>query len=151
MNIRDILAVNSTAAQSLCDSKKSALELLSQLATINISTLDTHKVFDSIIERERLGSTALGHGVAIPHARIGGISQPIAALVQLKNPIPFDAPDEEFVDILFGLLLPIDHDDENLELLSKLAELLRREPFREALRETRNGQALYEEAIKVIL
>lgn len=149
MDIQDILAINSTAAQSRCESKKSALELLSQLSTANMSTLDTLKVFDAFIERERLGSTALGHGVAIPHARIGGISQPIAALLQLKTPIAFDAPDEESVDILFGLLLPIDNHDENLQLLSKLASLLKNETYREALREATNNQALHDEAIKV--
>lgn len=148
MDIRDILAFNSIASQSQCESKKSALELLSQLATANIITLDALKVFDALIERERLGSTALGHGVAIPHARIGGISQPIAALVQLKAPIDFDAPDEEYVDILLALLLPIDNHDENLQLLSSLAARLKNDSYREALRDAKNNQALRDVAIK---
>ncbi len=148
MEIRNLLAVNSTAAQTQCDTKKSALELLSKLATASLNTLDSNKVFESLIERERLGSTAIGNGIAIPHARIGGISKPIAALIQLKNPIAFDAPDEESVDILFGLLLPIDDHDENLMVISSLAELLNNENYRDALREARNNQDLYNIAVK---
>ncbi|MCD6681853.1 MAG: PTS sugar transporter subunit IIA [Burkholderiaceae bacterium] len=95
--------------------------------------IERGKVFDSLFARERLGSTGLGEGVAIPHGRIKGSKEAMAAVVRLAQPIPFDAPDGKPVGLLVFLLVPEAATEEHLELLSELAELLADTPTREAL------------------
>ena len=95
--------------------------------------IERGKVFDSLFARERLGSTGLGEGVAIPHGRIKGLKEALAAVVRLAEPIPFDAPDGKAVGLLVFLLVPEAATDEHLELLSELAELLSDTVTREAL------------------
>lgn len=90
-------------------------------------------VTDNLFARERLGSTGLGEGVAIPHGRIKGSKEALAAVVRLAQPIPFDAPDGKPVGLLVFLLVPEAATDEHLELLSELAELLADTATREAL------------------
>lgn len=90
-------------------------------------------VFDSLFARERLGSTGLGEGVAIPHGRIKGLKEALAAVIRVANPIPFDAPDGEPVSLLVFLLVPENANEEHLEILSELAELLSDESVRESL------------------
>lgn len=95
--------------------------------------IERGKVFDSLFARERLGSTGLGEGVAIPHGRIKGLKEALAAIVRLHDPIPFDAPDGQPVRLLVFLLVPEHATEEHLELLSELAELLSDRPIRESL------------------
>lgn len=95
--------------------------------------IERDKVFDSLFARERLGSTGLGEGVAIPHGRIKGLKEPRAAVVRLESPLPFDAPDGEPVKLLVILLVPENANEEHLEILSELAELLSDEPTRESM------------------
>lgn len=95
--------------------------------------IERGKVFDSLFARERLGSTGLGEGVAIPHGHIKGLKEALAAIVRLHDPIPFDAPDGQPVRLLVFLLVPEHATEEHLELLSELAELLSDRPIRESL------------------
>jgi len=95
--------------------------------------IERGKVFDSLFARERLGSTGLGEGVAIPHGRIKGLKETLAALVRLSTPIPFDAPDGQPVRLLVFLLVPEHATEEHLELLSEFAELLSDRAVRENL------------------
>lgn len=95
--------------------------------------IERGKVFDSLFARERLGSTGLGEGVAIPHGRIKGLKEALAAVVRLAEPIPFDAPDGRPVNLLVFLLVPEAATEEHLELLSELAELLSDAAIRESL------------------
>ncbi|MFP5461073.1 MAG: PTS sugar transporter subunit IIA [Gammaproteobacteria bacterium] len=95
--------------------------------------IERGKVFDSLFARERLGSTGLGEGVAIPHGRIKGLREALAAVVRLQDPIPFDAPDGQPVRLLVFLLVPEQATEEHLELLSELAELLSDRAIRESL------------------
>jgi len=95
--------------------------------------IERGKVFDSLFARERLGSTGLGEGVAIPHGRIKGLKEAIAAVVRLTEPIAFDAPDGKPVGILVFLLVPEAATEEHLELLSELAELLSDASIRQSL------------------
>lgn len=95
--------------------------------------IERDKVFDSLFARERLGSTGLGEGVAIPHGRIKGLKEPRAAVVRLETPLPFDAPDGEPVKLLVVLLVPENANEEHLEILSELAELLSDESIRESM------------------
>ncbi|WP_455380356.1 PTS sugar transporter subunit IIA, partial [Acidihalobacter prosperus] len=85
--------------------------------------LSSHEIFDSLLARERLGSTGLGRGVAIPHGRISGLTQTQAAFIKLTRGIDFDAPDQQPVDLLFALLVPEECTDEHLETLGRLAQL----------------------------
>jgi len=91
-------------------------------------------VTDSLFARERLGSTGLGHGVAIPHGRIKGLKAPMAAVLQLARPIGFDAPDEQPVVLLIFLLVPEAATQKHLEILSEIAELLSSTSLREQLK-----------------
>ena len=86
--------------------------------------IERGKVFDSLFARERLGSTGLGEGVAIPHGRIKGLKETLAAVVRLATPIAFDAPDSQPVSLVVFLLVPEHATEEHLEMLSELAELL---------------------------
>jgi PTS system nitrogen regulatory IIA component len=90
-------------------------------------------VTDSLFSRERLGSTGLGHGVAIPHGRIKGLRAPMAAVFQLSTPIGFDAPDDKAVNLLIFLLVPEAATQKHLEILSEIAELLSDAGLREKL------------------
>lgn len=91
-------------------------------------------ITDSLFARERLGSTGLGHGVAIPHGRIKGLKSPMAAVFQLAQPIGFDAPDEQPVVLLIFLLVPEAATQKHLEILSEIAELLSDGALRERLK-----------------
>jgi nitrogen PTS system EIIA component len=99
----------------------------------NNQGIERSKVFDSLFARERLGSTGLGSGVAIPHGRIKGLRDAVAAVVRLAEPLPFDAPDGQPVGLLVFLLVPEHATDEHLELLSELAEMLSNDAIRESL------------------
>jgi len=90
-------------------------------------------VFDSLFARERLGSTGLGQGVAIPHGRIKGLKEAVAAFVRLQEPVPFDAPDGRPVQLLIFLLVPEQATQRHLDILSELAQMLSDKSFREGL------------------
>ncbi|AWI52342.1 PTS IIA-like nitrogen-regulatory protein PtsN [Aquabacterium olei] len=91
-------------------------------------------VTDNLFARERLGSTGLGHGVAIPHGRIKGLKNPLAAVIRLSQAIPFDAPDDEPVNLLIFLLVPEAATQRHLEILSEIAELLSDRELRDRLK-----------------
>lgn len=99
----------------------------------NENGLERGKVFDSLFARERLGSTGLGQGVAIPHGRIKGLKEAVAAVVRVGTPLPFDAPDGQPVRLLVFLLVPEHATEEHLEILSELAELLSDPAIRDTL------------------
>ncbi|MFZ4473450.1 MAG: PTS sugar transporter subunit IIA, partial [Limnohabitans sp.] len=111
-------------------SKKRAFEEAGLLFE-ELHGLNRALVADSLFARERLGSTGLGHGVAIPHGRIKGLKSPMAAVFQLANPIGFDAPDEQPVGLLIFLLVPEASTQKHLEILSEIAELLSDTTLRE--------------------
>lgn len=100
-------------------------------------------VSDNLFARERLGSTGLGYGVAIPHGRIKGLSQPLAAVLRLQQPIGFDAPDEQPVKLLFFLLVPEAATQQHLEILSEVAEMLSDHALREQLMSAPDAVELY--------
>lgn len=101
-------------------------------------------VNDGLFERERLGSTALGYGVAIPHARIRALAQPVAAVLRLQQPINFDAPDDEPVWLIVFLLVPTVATQHHLDILAETAELLSDRGFRAALRAAESATALHQ-------
>ncbi len=99
----------------------------------NTDSIGRNVVFDSLFAREKLGSTGLGQGVAIPHGRIKGLKAASGALIRLRNAIPFDAPDGQNVGLVFVLLVPERATDEHLQILSELAQMFCDKPFRERL------------------
>jgi nitrogen PTS system EIIA component len=105
------------------NSKKRILEELGKLFAGIAPALTQDLVFDRLLERERLGSTGLGHGIALPHARMGEIHQAYGAFLQLARPVYFDAVDGAPVDLAFGLLVPQTATQEHLQLLANLANL----------------------------
>ncbi len=130
--IARLLNENSLMLDMPATSKKRLFEQVSLLFE-NQLAMERSKIFDSLFQRERLGSTGLGEAVAIPHGRIKGLREPKAAMVRLDEPIPFEAPDGEPVKLLFFLLVPEKANEEHLELLSELAELLSDTQMREGL------------------
>jgi PTS system nitrogen regulatory IIA component len=100
-------------------------------------------ITDSLFARERLGSTGLGHGVAIPHGRIKGLKAPMAAVLQLAQPIGFDAPDEQPVGLLIFLLVPEAATQKHLEILSEIAELLSDAALRERITSAASAEELH--------
>lgn len=101
------------------------------------------KVFDSLFARERLGSTGLGQGVAIPHGRIKGLKEAVAALVRVAEPIPFDAPDGQPVSVMIFLLVPEQASQTHLDLLSELAQMLSDKSFRQTLLSAPSPEAVH--------
>ena len=101
-------------------------------------------VFDSLFARERLGSTGLGQGVAIPHGRIKGLKEALGALVRLAQPVPFDAPDDAPVSLAFVLLVPEQATDRHLQILSELAQMFSDKALREAMLHAPDAAALHQ-------
>jgi PTS system nitrogen regulatory IIA component len=124
-------------------SKKRAFEEAGLLFE-NLHGLNRALVTDSLFARERLGSTGLGHGVAIPHGRIKGLKAPLAAVFQLAVPIGFDAPDEQAVRLLIFLLVPEAATQKHLEILSEIAELLSDGGLREQLKLSSSATELHQ-------
>ncbi|MDB5883913.1 MAG: IIA-like nitrogen-regulatory protein PtsN [Polaromonas sp.] len=123
-------------------SKKRAFEEAGLLFE-NLHGLNRAVITDSLFARERLGSTGLGHGVAIPHGRIKGLKTPMAAIFQLLTPIGFDAPDELAVNFLVFLLVPEAATQKHLEILSEIAEMLSDSTLREQLKTSADAPALH--------
>ncbi|RYF75190.1 MAG: PTS sugar transporter subunit IIA [Comamonadaceae bacterium] len=123
-------------------SKKRAFEEAGLLFE-NLHGLGRALITDSLFARERLGSTGLGHGVAIPHGRIKGLKAPMAAVFQLAQAIGFDAPDEQAVVLLIFLLVPEAATQKHLEILSEIAELLSDAALREQIKSTTDAAALH--------
>jgi PTS system nitrogen regulatory IIA component len=101
-------------------------------------------VFDSLFAREKLGSTGLGHGVAIPHGRIKGLKEPVGAFARLSSPVPFEAPDGKPVNMVFVLLVPEQATDLHLQILSELAQMLGDGTLRDHLAGDNDAAALHQ-------
>jgi PTS system nitrogen regulatory IIA component len=140
-----------TPDRTLCGiegvSKKRTLEILANAIARDIPSINADEVFRRLVARERLGSTAIGFGIALPHCRMEYGSQATGALITLKQPIEFDAIDGQKVDILFAMLVPENANAEHLDTLSSLARSLNDAGFRESLRQADSDQALFQAAI----
>ena len=125
-------------------SRKHVLEILSELLASAENDLTAGEIFDSLVSRERLGSTALGGGVALPHGRVPGIDGSIAAFVRLSQGVEFDAPDGVPVRLVLGLLVPEQASEQQLGELSSIAKRLSLPALRETLAEAGSTSAIYE-------
>ena len=124
-----------------CRSKKSILERLSLLLSKS-SGISTEEIFNGLYEREKLGSTSVGNGVAIPHARIKGIDHPFVSVVILDNPVDFDNIDNLDVDIIVCLIVPTEKTENHLALLACLSSILDKITNRKKLRNARNSEEI---------
>ena len=140
--LSNILSAGQVLVQVEASSKKRVFEEAGLLFE-RLHGLSRDLVTDSLFSRERLGSTGLGHGVAIPHGRIKGLKAPMAAVFQLAVPIVFDAPDEQPVALLIFLLVPEAATQKHLEILSEIAELLSDAPLREKLASSADAAELH--------
>lgn len=104
-------------------SKKRVLEQAAELLAAGLEEPTTEQIFERLLERERLGSTGLAGGVALPHARVAGITEARGAFLRMTTAVEFESLDDQPVDLVFALLVPQDATDEHLQLLAKLAEL----------------------------
>ncbi len=144
----NFITVERISAANPAASKKRVLEELAGLLATASETLTQGAVFDKLLERERLGSTGLGHGIALPHARVAGVTAACGAFIQLQSGADFDAIDQQPVDLVFGLLVPEEATEEHLQLLAKLATLFNDEAFCKRLRKARNSETLLREFIQ---
>ncbi|MDO9196629.1 PTS sugar transporter subunit IIA [Rhodoferax sp.] len=141
--LASILPVAQVLVHVDATSKKRAFEEAGLLFE-NLHGFSRSLVTDSLFSRERLGSTGLGHGVAIPHGRIKGLKAPMAAVLQLAHPIGFDAPDEQAVSLLIFLLVPEAATQKHLEILSEIAEMLSDGGLREKLAASSSAADLHD-------
>jgi PTS system nitrogen regulatory IIA component len=130
--ISKILTLDNVLLDAESASKKRVFERVGLLFE-NSQKIARSQVFDSLFAREKLGSTGLGQGVAIPHGRIKNLREAVAAFVKTENPIPFDAPDGQPVNLIFVLLVPERATDLHLQLLGELAQMFSDSSFRERL------------------
>jgi len=130
-------------------SKKRVLEQIANLVARDLPDLDAQAIFESLIAREKLGSTGFGNGIAIPHCRMAGCNSPLSAVLRLEAPVDFDAIDGAPVDLLFVLLVPQAATDEHLELLRQIASMLDREDVRQRLRQAPTNDDLYQVVVDV--
>jgi PTS system nitrogen regulatory IIA component len=125
-------------------SKKRVLEQLGQRLAESVPELTQDLVFDALLERERLGSTGLGKGIALPHARMTLVDRAMGAFIKLNEGIDFDAIDGEPVDLAFAMLVPEEATDEHLQLLSTLAHMFSDSAFCTQLRQAESDQELFQ-------
>mgnify|MGYP000891184955 CR=1 FL=1 len=130
--LTNLLSVSQVVLDLDASSKKRVFEQAGMLFERHLG-LGRAVVFDSLFAREKLGSTGLGQGIAIPHGRIKGLKQAAGAFLRLTTPVPFDSPDGRPVNLLFVLLVPEQATEEHLQILSELAQRFAERPFREAL------------------
>jgi|SRR5690554_42629 len=143
MDLREILSPDCTRSAVRDTSKKKILETISQLIASKLGGVSRDDVFDSLLQRERLGSTGIGLGIAIPHGRLTNASQPVAVLLTLASPIDFDAIDNQPVDIIFALLVPENEPEAHLKTLSEVAQRLDNRDICRKLRAATTDEELY--------
>lgn len=148
--IGDILSVDCTEIDVSVSSKKKLLEYLGKLISSRLSGSTSDDIFDRLLNRERLGSTGIGEGIAIPHCRVKECDKAFGVLLRLQQPIDYDAIDRAPVDLVFALLVPEEATDEHLQVLSMLARNFSEEAFRKALRNAPDSKQLFQRALKAV-
>lgn len=142
MEISDILSADAVLPSVKASGKKQALQEIGHAAAA-LYGLDPSAVIDGLLAREKLGSTAMGSGVAIPHARMGGVDGMKAIFARLQKPVEFDAADGQPVDLMFVLLAPEEAGADHLRALARVSRLMRDGDLRNKLRASDNATALH--------
>ena len=142
MEIADLITPSRVVAQLRATNKKQALQELAKRAAV-MTGIQERAIYDVLIERERLGSTGIGMGIGIPHGRLPGLDTLCGIFARLDRPVPFDAIDDQPVDLIFLLLAPEGAGADHLKALARVSRLLRDRTVCEKLRGTDNADALY--------
>lgn len=161
MNLDTLINSNAVISSDKIKSKKRALKLLAETLAENATLLnqqptdnsqatentDPLDIFHLLTEREKLGSTSMGHGVALPHTRTNLTEHAVGAFLKLDKGIDFDSPDDQATDLIFALMVPEHYTDEHLKILAYLASLFSDEGFCKTIRNTTNNQDIYDHLI----
>ncbi len=137
----ELLLPNAVVARARWQGRKQVLQELSATMARALD-LDPKEVFEAVLEREKLGSTGVGEGVAIPHARIDSLQRPVGGFARLLEPADFEAIDERKADLVFMLLAPTDAGADHLRALARAARVFRQEQIRAALRKAQTAEAM---------
>jgi len=142
MEITDLINLNAIVPDLKVSSKKQTLQELANYAA-KIIPHEKHEILDVLLERERLGTTGVGHGVAIPHGKFSGLDRPYGLFARLDQPVDFDSLDDQPVDLIFLLLVPETAGADHLKALAKVSRTLRDQSVCDKLRGSEGGDAIY--------
>ncbi len=142
--LSQILTPQRTVCRVAGVSKKRLFETIARIVCDDQQSLPYDDVLERLVTREKLGSTGMGQGIAIPHCRVSHCKRPLGCLLTLEEAIPFDAPDDVPVDLLFVLLVPVEARQEHLDILANIAQLISQADICERLRACRDDRTLYE-------
>jgi len=155
MNLDTLISSNAVISNHEIKSKKRALEVLAERLAVeatNVNQPSAEKInpleiFQLLTEREKLGSTSVGHGVALPHARTSLTETAVGAFLKLDQGIDFDSPDQQPTDLIFALVVPEHYTDEHLKILAYLATLFNEEDFCNVLRNSSDSEDIYKHLV----
>ena len=147
MQLSDLITPDRVVCDLEVPSKKRALEQLSDLLSHNQTGIAAIDIYNSLLARERLGGTGIGHGIAIPHGRLQSTQETLGAFIRLKEGIDFDAIDHQPVDLIFAMVVPEEATQEHLQTLAKLAKMFNDEQVRDKLRAASNATELYQQLL----
>jgi PTS system nitrogen regulatory IIA component len=142
MDLSDLIEVSAVMPALRANSKKQLLQLLAEKAS-EVTGLPEREIFDTILQRERLGSTGVGNGIAIPHGKLPGIKAITGVFARLDHPVEFESLDDQPVDVVFLLLAPEGAGADHLKALSRIARVLRDSETVAKIRGTRDATAIY--------
>lgn len=142
MALSDLIPNGGVAVDLGASSRKQALQAMSDIAA-DLTGLAPRDIFDAVLQRERLGSTGVGQGVAIPHARLAGVAEVVGVFARLRSPVDFESIDGRPADLIFMLIAPEDAGAEHLKALARVSRLLRREDVRQRLRAAPDADAIH--------
>ena len=147
MLLEQIIKPDSVLCNAQARSKKHCLEILSELLVRSVPEINSEDIFERLVERERLGCTSLDQGVAFPHCRVEGLDTTVAALIRLSEPVDFDSPDGELVDLVFGLMVPKKINESHQANICSIADLLGDQTLRQKMRDATTSKELYDSLI----
>ena len=155
MNLDTLISSNAVISNHEIKSKKRALELLAEQLAHEATRvnqpldegIDALDIFQLLTDREKLGSTAMGHGVALPHARTSLTEHAIGAFLKLDDGVDFDSPDSQKTDLIFALMVPEHYTDEHLKILAHLATLFNNTSFCKEIRDSSDNNEIYDHLI----
>ena len=147
MLLEQIIKPDSVLCNAQARSKKHCLEILSELLVRSVPKINSEDIFERLVERERLGCTSLDQGVAFPHCRVEGLDTTVAALIRLSEPVDFDSPDGELVDLVFGLMVPKEINESHQANICSIADLLGDQTLRQKMRDATTSNELYDSLV----
>lgn len=142
MNLGDLLDLRAIAPRVGGGSKRQVLSAIADIAARSVGR-ESEAVLDALLEREAAGSTGVGHGVAVPHARLEGLERMHGVFVRLEQPVAFEAVDDQPVDLLFALFAPKKAGADHLRALARVSRLLRQPDIRQQLRQAKTADAIH--------